>query len=258
VEGGRGVFNPKAFDDGEKTVFGQKGKLNAEGAVDLILSQPSAPKYISHRLLKDFVHPHPTQEQIDYYAGRLIDTKWDVKTTLREILSSELFYSDWAYRSSIKSPICLVVGATVAASGKANMPFLRESTSKMGQNILFPPNVKGWDGEEAWINSNTVLLRFNFGLSLATQRSNEFVRQSKIEKSLMEAKATSGEQVVDYFARLLLDGNITPKFRSDLIAYMDTTDKGKKTPFVLKDEKPNDKVRDLMHMMMSTPEYQLA
>jgi uncharacterized protein (DUF1800 family) len=40
----------------------------------------------------------------------------------------------------------------------------------MGQNILMPPNVKGWDGGESWINANTVMLRFNFGEALATQR----------------------------------------------------------------------------------------
>jgi hypothetical protein len=258
IEGDRGRFNQKAFDEGSKKVFGQTGPFDSEGAIDLILSQPAAPKYLSNKLLQEFVHPHPTQEHIDHYATRLIETKWDMKTVLREMLSSELFFSDWAYRSKIKSPIELVVGATVAVGGKANMPFLRESTTKMGQNILFPPNVKGWDGEETWINSNTVLLRFNFGLSLSTQRGDEFVRQSKIEKGLLDAKATTGEQVVNYMSRLLLDGTLTPKFKTDVLSYMDLNDKQKKVPFELKEDKPNAKVRGLMHLMMSTPEYQLA
>lgn len=258
INGGKGNFNPKAFDDTPKTVFGKTGPLDAEGAIDLILSQPAAPKHISRRLLKDFIHPNPTPKQIDHYAARLIDTKWDIKTTLREMISSEMFFSDWAYRSKIKSPIELVVGATVAVGGKANMKFLRDTTTLMGQNILFPPNVKGWDGQEVWINSTTVLLRFNFGLSLSTQHADEFVRRSKIESGLLEAKATTGEQVIDYFARLLLDGQVSQKMRSELADYLTLAANGKKQPFILKDDKPNDKVRGLMHLMMSTPEYQLA
>jgi len=32
----------------------------------------------------------------------------------------------------------------------------------MGQNLFAPPNVKGWPGGEAWINSNTLLARKQF------------------------------------------------------------------------------------------------
>ncbi|MCE9529519.1 MAG: DUF1800 domain-containing protein, partial [Planctomycetes bacterium] len=256
--GDNGKINPNQFDKGDKTVFGKTGPLDAEGAVDLILAQPAAPKHLAHKLLKEFVHPHPTDEQVNHYADRLLATKWDLKTTLREMLSSNMFFSDWAYRAKIKSPIELVVGATVAVGGKANMPFLRDSTTKMGQEILFPPNVKGWDGEETWINSNTILLRFNFGLSLSTQRGSEFVKKSQIENGLLAANATTGDQAVDYFGRLLLDGNIKPKLKQELIEYMKVADKGKTVTFELKIDKPNEKIRGLMHLLMSSPEYQLA
>ena len=36
----------------------------------------------------------------------------------------------------------------------------------MGQILFFPPNVKGWDGGAAWLNSQTVLTRENFASSL--------------------------------------------------------------------------------------------
>ena len=32
----------------------------------------------------------------------------------------------------------------------------------MGQNLMAPPNVKGWPGGEAWINTNTLLARKQF------------------------------------------------------------------------------------------------
>ena len=36
------------------------------------------------------------------------------------------------------------------------------ATAIMGQNLMAPPNVKGWSGGEAWINTNTLLARKQF------------------------------------------------------------------------------------------------
>src|SRR6185295_3770567 len=50
-------FFPIAFDDGEKTVLGRKGRFNTESAVDLLLAQPAASKFIAWKLLREFVDP---------------------------------------------------------------------------------------------------------------------------------------------------------------------------------------------------------
>lgn len=254
---GKAKFNKDAFDDREKTIFGRKGRYGVEEAIDLLLQRPAAPKFLAERLLKEFVNPKPLPDHIDHYAGRLLASRWDLKAVMREILSSRLFFSDWAIRSKIKSPIEMVVGGALVMGGKVNMVFIRESATKMGQTILQPPNVKGWDGEQTWINSNTVLVRFNYGLALATQRGEEFAKRSPLEKDLLKRNLTSAEQVVDYLATLLLDNRLQPKFRRQLIDYM-AAGNGKKVEFKLTSDKPNDKVRGLLHLMMSTPEYQLA
>ena len=31
----------------------------------------------------------------------------------------------------------------------------------LGQDLLLPPNVKGWDGGLSWITTNTLLARYN-------------------------------------------------------------------------------------------------
>jgi hypothetical protein len=36
------------------------------------------------------------------------------------------------------------------------------AAATMGQNLFSPPNVKGWPGGEAWINSSTLLARKQF------------------------------------------------------------------------------------------------
>ncbi|MBV8782015.1 MAG: DUF1800 domain-containing protein [Phycisphaerae bacterium] len=258
LENGKAVFNKAAFDDGDKTIFGKTGKFDSESAVDLILAQPAASKHLARRLLREFVHPNPTDEQIAHYADRAVTLKWELKPLIREVLTSRLFFSDWAYRSKIKSPVEIAVGGAIAIGGKINMKFLREQTTRMGQALMVPPNVKGWDGEEAWINANSVLLRFNFGLALATQRNDAFAKTSDLRDWLSKHNIKTAEDVVDHYARVFLDGNIAPAARAEFVDFMTHGAKHEPKPFVLNPETMNAKVRGVMHLMVAMPEYQLA
>jgi uncharacterized protein (DUF1800 family) len=258
IEDNRGTFNPKEFDDGEKEIFGEKGNFDAAGAIDLILKQPAAPKFLAKKILAAFVHPKPTDEQIDHYAKRLLATEWNIKIVLREIFASRMFFSDFAYRSKIKSPAELAIGAALIVGGKVNASFLREEMSKMGQNLLFPPTVKGWDGEETWINSNTVLERFNLGMSLATQRrDNEFARRADLQNDLKQHNVTSGREFIDFYTQLMFDGKLATYFRGELIEYMNRNERNEPAMFTLNPGMVSTKARDVLHLMMSMPEYQL-
>src|SRR4051794_15946464 len=162
-------FIPVAFDDGAKSVLGRSSKLNAQSAVELLLDQPAAPKHIARKLLAEFVHPEPQPAHVDHYASRLLHHKWQIKPVLHEILTSRLFFSDYAWRSKIKSPCELVIGSILALDAQRDTTFAREAMVQMGQALLAPPSVKGWDGGQVWINANTILQRYNFALDLLTR-----------------------------------------------------------------------------------------
>jgi uncharacterized protein (DUF1800 family) len=252
------VFDSKQFDDGQKQVLGQKGNFDSKSAVDVILAQPAASKHLSRHLLQEFVHPEPLDEQVDHYAKRLTESDWNVKVVLREMLTSQLFYSDWAYRSRIKGPVELAVGAGLAMGGKVSTDFLREQCVRLGQNLLNPPNVKGWPGDKVWINSNTVLLRFNFAMQMATQRQKEFVRKGDLDEWLKQNEIASADDVLNHLAVLLIDGDLPPEARTKFLDYMNRDQKNQLKPFKLTPDTINSKVRGLVHMMMTMPEYQLA
>lgn len=261
IEGDASVFQPNQCDSGEKTILGETGKFDSESAVDLLLRQPAAPKFLAARLLREFLHPQPTQDQIDHYAGRLIETKWSIGQVLREMVSSRLFFSEWAYRSKIKSPADLCIGAVRAINaggGKASTEFVSDNMRRMGQQLLYPPTVKGWPGEEEWINASTVLQRFNFGQRLASQRDQDFTRRTNFTDWLKKHDVKSAEDVIEYYARVLLDGQLTDKQRSDLLNYMNLDEKGAVKPFELNERNVNAKGKGLLHLMMAMPEYQLC
>jgi uncharacterized protein (DUF1800 family) len=241
-------FFPFAFDDGAKNVLGHQGKFNAQSAVDLLLDQPAAPKHIARKLLKEFVHPDPQSAHVDHYARRLLFHKWQLKPVLREILTSRLFFSDYAWRSKIKSPCELVVGSILALGVQRDTAFARTAMEAMGQALLSPPSVKGWDGGEVWINANTILQRYNFALDLLT-RQDVPAALARLE----QRGVRTAEQVVDHYASLLLDGRLDAIARAKLVQYLSA---GK--PFHLAPETIENQIRGVAHLMMCTPEYQLA
>ena len=63
----------------------------------------------------------------------------------------------------VKSPIDLVVGTLRQFEMKPSeaTPFA-VAVAGMGQNLFAPPNVKGWPGQETWINASTLLARKQF------------------------------------------------------------------------------------------------
>ena len=45
---------------------------------------------------------------------------------------------------------------------------MMEAAAAMGQDLFTPPNVKGWDGGRAWINTSTLIERTNLAVALVT------------------------------------------------------------------------------------------
>ena len=63
----------------------------------------------------------------------------------------------------------------------------------------------------------------------------------------------SPEQIVDFFARRLLAVPLTPQRRAKLVSFLS----GEKGNFSAANRSDVNRVRTLIHLLMSTPEYQL-
>src|SRR5581483_8550119 len=93
----------------------------------------------------------------------------NIAKTVGTILRSNVFYSARAYRAIPKSPIELAIGTLRYLGAQTVPPNLPYQLARMGQEPLNPPSVKGWDAGPAWINTSTLLARFNFVNALIAQ-----------------------------------------------------------------------------------------
>jgi uncharacterized protein (DUF1800 family) len=163
LQTGEFLFRPAQHDDGQKTVLGRTGNLGGEAVLDILLEQPKAAEYLVGKMWREFISPQPDPAEIKRIGALFRDSRYDVRTALKALLVSDAFYAPANRGTLIKSPVDLVVGTLRQFQFQTGdmLPFAF-ATSQLGQALFEPPNVKGWPGGEAWINSTTLLRRKAF------------------------------------------------------------------------------------------------
>ncbi len=159
-ETGQFLFRRGMHDFGQKTVLGRTGDFDGKAVLDFLLAHPQTAEFISRKLWKEFISPKPDDEELHRFARIFRNSRYNIKTVMRAILTSDAFYAAENRATLVKSPVELVVGTLKQFEIEA--PNLRPfviAGSLLGQNVFAPPNVKGWPGGEAWINSATLLGR---------------------------------------------------------------------------------------------------
>jgi len=162
VDGDTGafVFRPRLRDPGVKRVLDNSGFLDAEGLIDIILKQPQAAKYIVNKLWLEFVSPTPNTNIVTQVADQFRQSGYDISVALRALLLCDEFWAISNRGSLVKSPVDLLVGVARQFQFAVSQPdVLMNRSAWLGQNLLMPPNVKGWPGGTHWINATTLLER---------------------------------------------------------------------------------------------------
>ena len=162
-DSGEFVYRRLWHDGGEKTVLGRSGRFDGDAVIDILLARPETAELVASKLWREFVSPHPDTAEVKRWAQRLRDSRYELKPLLATVLTSDAFWTTANRASLVKSPIDLVVGTlrTFAIQPEDLRPAVFASAA-LGQNPFSPPNVKGWPGGEAWIDSATLLGRKQF------------------------------------------------------------------------------------------------
>lgn len=202
-ETGSFVFRRRAHDDGEKTVLGQTGRLDGDAVLDILLANPATARFVVTKLWREFVSPRPDEKEIARIAAKFFDSGYDIKVAMRELLGAPAFWAAGNRAALIKSPVEFVVG-TVRVFGFAVDDGQREAAlaGKMGQSLFAPPNVKGWPGGEAWIDSSTLLARAEFVNRIAGAKAAPAADSNTPRSERLRRARFNGEQWLRECARL--------------------------------------------------------
>jgi uncharacterized protein (DUF1800 family) len=156
-------FRKPQHDESSKTVMGRSGMFDGSDVLDIMLAQPACAQFIVTKLWREFVSPTADPKEVKRIAARFAQNNHAISAALADLLTTQAFWDDSNRGSLIKSPVDLIVG-TVRQFGFSYsdvMPFVLK-TAQLGQNLLMPPNVKGWPGHTDWVNTSTLLERKRF------------------------------------------------------------------------------------------------
>jgi uncharacterized protein (DUF1800 family) len=267
-------FAPLQEDHRPKTFMGRTGNLNGDDVIDILVSKPACAQFIGRKLWRFFVEDEPSSAIVDSVAATIRSHNFEVRPILREIFTSAEFYSDRVMGNQIKSPVQYIVQTSKLLGAPAPAPVAAQNAMRqMGQILFAPPNVKGWDGGKEWISTSTLLFRYNFanylvngdailppnlqqrrqggdvGFGRAAQLAQQIKRDPMdVAKLIPTEIRTKPREVVDLLAKRLFPTRPGEKEIDTFVKYLETRGS----------DETDATVRELIHLMMSTPQFQLA
>ena len=207
-------FDGRRHDRGQKQVFGESGRFGGEQIVDLCIGREAHDRFLAEKLLRCFVGPNFPAAALDETAALWRKTRGHVAQVLEVLLSSRLFYAKSSRKSRVRGPVEYALWALRSLACRAAPRALHRIAGRMGQSLLDPPDVSGWDGEEAWISSATWLHRSNFAGQIGRAGRPYFLRpglEELVPRSRPEAE-------VEFLATRLFPEGIAKDAKARLVA----------------------------------------
>jgi hypothetical protein len=238
----------------------------------LIFGKKEAAAFMAKKLWEFFVYEKPSAAALAALTESFQKGGFQVAPLLREIFHSKEFYSEATIRSQIKSPVqYLITLLKQLEIRKPPLGFPITGQSQLGQVLFMPPNVAGWDWGQAWINTNTLLTRYNLAgfLTKGSGSETQLTGGEKMKVPRMAATKNAGRgwqgpdyeqiaprplrenpgELVDSLIYRFFQSPLPSEVRASFTEYA-TAKKGA----ILTDSE----TAELCHLILSTPYYQLC
>jgi len=280
-------------DRGAKTIFQSTGGFGAAGrafdddgegpqeidrVIDILLDHRdtegnvTTARRIAYRLCEFLAHPNPSLTFADdIVADSGFATTWDIGGLVRSLLTHDDFFLTAAgppytagSKKSVRWPIDYAVTALrllgVKPAGRyfqvqgGDYRSMIDYLTDMGQILMDPPSVFGWDWETGWVSSATLLARAGFARDVTSARygSSKFRPDRYVDLSL-----TDPGDIVDAVTDVLgVTDQLSPQERQVLVDYL--TDDGANAALDLHDyDVRNTKLNGLFALVLESPAFQL-
>lgn len=263
------TFNEKTFDKGSKTIFGRSGNWGYDDVIDILFDEKKdiIARFICEKIYKYFVSPITDEAIVSSLAATMISNNFELAPVYSQLFKSEHFFDKKNSNVLIKSPIDLMLGLHKTLGFKLDDTIdlevqFRNKCRDMGQIIFSPVDVAGWQGNQDWINSETLPKRWEFSdyllIKYWKKNRNQF---KKLIISLVGNKETELNVIVNALKDFMFcPCEIKDEELSEAIAvfigevpenyFEDGT-------WSINDDSVPKQVYDLMRFFITLPEFQL-
>ena len=252
-------FETRYHNDGFKYLFGKSGRYDGDDIIDIILNQEQCARFICEKIYDYFVNKVIIKEHIDQMVS-IFYPDYNIEKLMQFVFMSDWFYNSENIGTKIKSPVDLLVGIhKIVPITYNNSLELIKIQRMLGQTLINPPNVAGWEGGKSWITSNSILLRLktaslllNNGLIQVKNKGDFYDRYSenysrKVKRQFFNVSANWES----------FDSNYKNLSYKDLKASLIVPELHKNTEAVM-NSLNHSSLRDSCIQIMSLPEYQMC
>lgn len=192
--------NHELHDDDDKTFLGQTGNFDGNDIINILMKQDATAQFIVAKLYRYFVSTDLPAHHIKGLATSFRNNNYEIQPLLREIFLARDFYAPHAIGTQIKSPVELVLTTYRKLGIKTlpGVPDFNETTDSLGQKLLYPPNVAGWEGGRSWITPATLVERGNFARELLFPSLSGFTPPDRVLTQIykdVEKKLNVGKDI---------------------------------------------------------------
>ena len=176
------VVKPELHDEEDKTFLGQTGNFDGVEIIDVVMAHKSTARFITKKLYRYFVATDAPPKRIEQLASLLRQNNYELKPLLKAMFTARDFYAPHAYSSQIKSPVQLVLSTyrKLGVTALPGVPDFHQATESLGQKLLYPPNVAGWEGGRSWITPATLVERGNFAKHVLFPDIGEYLSPDRV------------------------------------------------------------------------------
>ncbi|MCS7208166.1 MAG: DUF1800 domain-containing protein [Fimbriimonadales bacterium] len=263
------VFHRSQHDDGEKQVFGKRGRFTGEQIIEMAVEHPATAPFIARKFYQHFINDvaPPDERTVQELARAFRESGYSIRALMRRLLLTPAFWSRANWRKRVKSPVEFVVGTlrqvgvgerlrqlnlSEGAGQRVLAAYLRLATQwtrRIGQTLLYPPDVAGWEWGKAWISSTTMLERMRFAEFLLPDRRGVGFA------TLHELVGLPAPRTLDEFIQRLesvLDVSLLPPTRQSLREYLE-----KRGGVAALRQRDRQMVQGALQIVFSSAEYQM-
>lgn len=216
---GQFVYRSQYHDNGAKTVLGVSipaggGQTDGDKVFDILVSHPSTAQFISRKMARWLLRYDPPQTLVNAVAQIYLNTGGDIPSMIREILKQpNLMAAPAKYKRPNQMYISLMRSLKVTFT---NFDHLRWTYLESAGHVPFDwPAPNGYpDDLDYW--AGFILPRWRFGFDLAAG----WVGGMTYSVSTLLANTPTAQAVVDRINVLMFGGEMLPKDKADLLAYV--------------------------------------
>ncbi len=164
-------WDPRAHDDGLKTIFGQRAAYGPDDVIVLVTQHPAHAPFLIAKLWEYFVTEPLDPATAAALASTYTSTGMSIKAVVGQILAHPALYARLDSPDMVKAPAVHVAGVLRTTGTAVTLRSYVKLMSAMGQRLFRPPSVAGWDWGAAWLSTNAMHARVQLAATVVSRGS---------------------------------------------------------------------------------------